>query len=54
MKSSYDILQFMETNFEKTDNPKDYVKFKDLFQQYRFIVYKKATMKEVRENGRRE
>jgi len=49
MKSSDDILQFMETNFEKTDNPKDYVKFKDVFQQYKYIVYKKATMKEVRE-----
>jgi putative DNA primase/helicase len=49
MKSSDDILQFMETNFEKTDNPKDFVKFKEVFHQYKYIVYKKATMKEVRE-----
>ena len=49
MKSSDDILQFMETNFEKTENKKDYVKFKDVFQQYKYIVYKKASMKEVRE-----
>ena len=49
MKSSDDILQFMETNYEKTDNKKDYVKFKDVFQQYKYIVYKKASMKEVRE-----
>ena len=49
MKASDDILQFMETNFEKTDDKTDYVKFKEVFQQYKFIVYKKASMKEVRE-----
>ena len=49
MKASDDILQFLETNYEKTDNPKDFIKFKDVFQQYKYIVYKKASMKEVRE-----
>jgi len=49
MKASDDILQFMETNFEKTGDKKDYVKFKDVFQQYKYIVYKKASMKEVKE-----
>lgn len=49
MKSSDDILQFMETNFEKTDNKEDYVKFKDVFQQYKYIVYKKIQRKELLE-----
>jgi len=49
MKASDDILQFLETNYEKTDSPKDFIRFKDVFQQYKYIVYKKASMKEVRE-----
>ena len=49
MKSSDDILQFMESNYERTDNKEDYVKFKDVFQQYKFIVYKKMQRKDLLE-----
>ena len=49
MKASDDILQFMETNYEKTDNKDDYVKFKDVFQQYKYIVYKKMQRKQLLE-----
>ena len=44
----FNMVQFMADNFEKTDNKRDYVKFKEVYKRYKLIIGKKASNKDVR------